>query len=297
MIRVLEQPSIRKKISVGLALYAIGISVTHFCGSLASAQTPSSSDPPKEPALNVRIIEQPPATPAELEQVRQSVQRDKEDLVAQQTVALGTTYLVLLTGAQIALTVIGTVVLLFTLRLNREATSAALAANATTRLAVDQDQANSKRQLRAYVLVDTVEFQRGGTTEPPKVKVSIRNYGQTPADQVQFVLMIDQTSPENEQKHSVGKEEFLTHANSKAPMGPDALLTLETKAKGPLHQDDVLFLHTGSKPIYAFGRIEYVDCFNQKQYTEFRFRSALTDSGSLSSTMVVCANGNSYSHG
>ncbi|MBL8791226.1 MAG: hypothetical protein JNM45_12065 [Rhizobiales bacterium] len=297
MLRVSKQPSDQTKVSVALVLYAIAMCATPLHGSLAFAQTPTTSNQLNSPALNVRIVEQPPTTPSDLEQQKQSLQRDKDDLVAQQTMANGTTYLVWITGAQFALTLIGTALLFFTLRLNREATNAAVTANATTRLAVDQEQANSKRQLRAYVLVDTIEFIQGGQHDAPKVKLIARNYGQTPADQVQIVLMIDQTLTDNEEKHSVGSEEFEVLADSKAPMGPDASLTLETKARGPLNQHDLQSLYGGTKPIYAFGRINYVDCFNQKQFTEFRFRTARAELSGISSTMLVCAKGNSYSHG
>jgi hypothetical protein len=91
-------------------------------------QEASSRDGASQFSLPVRILEEPDEAMDAKRQQQEGVQREKEDLIAQQSMARSTEEIVLWTRLQFLLALAGTGALLYTLRLNRKATNAAVAA-------------------------------------------------------------------------------------------------------------------------------------------------------------------------
>jgi hypothetical protein len=77
----------------------------------------------------VRVLEKPAQTEADIRQEQEATKRDVEDLAAQQAMADATKEIVWYTKLQLALAVLGTLALLYSIKLNRRATNAAVTAN------------------------------------------------------------------------------------------------------------------------------------------------------------------------
>lgn len=116
-----------------------------------------------------------------------SQQVTNQDLKAQQDMAYWAMLLFILGVGQAVIAAIGIYFIWNSLRLSRIATSAAVEANKNTLKAIEQEQANAQRQLRAYVVVEPTNAsllifdQRDMTKGTVSIQVKVTNAGQTPA--------------------------------------------------------------------------------------------------------------------
>jgi hypothetical protein len=156
-------------------------------------------------------------------------------------------------GAIIAVFTI--VLALFTVRL----------AIATDKLVAGADD-TAKRQLRAYILVDEANIGNFGPGAKPQVKITLRNFGQTPAYDVRqwSSLGVDHYPPRLDvPKCEWGKE------MAKCPIGPNGILFSIPPNNRPLLPDDFTAIKGGGKAIYVIGGVRYSDAFGKDQATDF----------------------------
>ncbi len=262
----------------------------------ANAQGQEAQDQAKttEPSLPVRILEQPKQSEADKRSQQEAAEREKQDLSAQQAMASGTKWLVWLSIAQIVLAFFGTIALIYSILLNRRATNAAVQANSNTIIAIEQEQANAQRQLRAYILVRECRIDSFFVGLVPKAVVTIENFGQTPAAKMVGVINIHITQTEDENNQTVADEEFFAVRESESPLAPSGKVPMTIETKEVVSEHNFQQVISGAKSVFVFGRIEYVDSFDEPRRTEFRFRGVVRN-GRLSESFNVCANGNFYS--
>jgi hypothetical protein len=125
----------------------------------------------------------------------------------------------------------------------------------------------TERHLRAYVFVHSasITFDRGTI---PQAEVRIANFGQTPAHDVRMWihLWIEEwplkiTLPTPTQNFPM--------ASSVLSQGTEPV-TMRTGRKMPIPKDQLPLIGTPKGTIYVYGRIEYVDVFGERRWTNYR---------------------------
>jgi hypothetical protein len=119
----------------------------------------------------------------------------------------------------------------------------------------------SRAQLRAYVFVSSGQISSLGQAGILKVRLVVQNFGQTPAYKTSVWLeMIEAAFPA---EPSVFAADDIKVKNlTLGPGGQNAVSIGRPDWPGKT------FLST--EAFYVYGRIEYLDCFNRKQKTNFR---------------------------
>ncbi len=110
-------------------------------------------------------------------------ERDESDLYAQRQMVVWAFIMAVTALISIPLSVAGVFFVWNSLHLTRRATKAAIDANTNTLLAIDQEQTNAQRQLRAYIHVDEARISYIGGIDIEAV-LKVRNFGNTPAKKV-----------------------------------------------------------------------------------------------------------------
>jgi len=149
--------------------------------------------------------------------------------------------------------------------------------------------AATRKQLRAYVFVETMDVLNvtGNAPPPipgqpppqvgpwiyrpdigPAVMMIIKNTGQTPAyDVVHYGnLCVAEYRP----SPNLPPQIHIPTA-TKVAIPPDGKTSKFVNLPQPLTDDEINQLRTGTHAIYLFGRITYKDIFNKKRFTNFRF--------------------------
>jgi len=182
---------------------------------------------------------------------------------------------------QLALNVVGVAGLAYTVHYARKTW---LEARDTLRHADD----TSKRELRAYLFVTEfieADFEVGKT---PNLKIQFFNRGATPASDALFYNQMDLYPPNVDEKHLVPPERDDV---SRAPIpqndGGSATIYMHRPLTAKLWQAYL----DGDAMFIAFGRIDYIDIFDQPHSTYFRYRKRADRSGGH---MVIASDGNHY---
>lgn len=193
-------------------------------------------------------------------------QREKDDLVAQETMAESAEELLGLTQWQIYVGGAGISLLVATLILTIRATNAAVEANKISRESVE-------RQLRAYVFLDNKSFHVGGEApvSGPIVRASVINAGQTPAYDLRHWIGIG--------FYEVPLAQTLDEGTFSATrtLGPGGSAVLEITKKAALTPEQIEALKAGKGAIYVWGRVEYRDAFKKPQFANFRLVADYVD--------------------
>lgn len=163
-------------------------------GDKANAERSEPSDQSKSNQIvfPVRILENPPKTEADQRDEQEAEQREKEDLVAQQSVAESTEKILWLSGLQMILAVIGTGALIYSILLNRKATNAAVVGAGAAvsgadaaRDAVEVARKMGDAQTRAWLGFNSYQIllNKGdnGLVHEIHFRLLWKNYGITPA--------------------------------------------------------------------------------------------------------------------
>lgn len=128
----------------------------------------------------------------------------------------------------------------------------------------------AKRQLRAYVHVKDVIMSHMNSGLQPNIQMIIKNYGQTPAYRVTNTFTCVPLSSPIEKDFSLDQAQTAELAD----LGPTQH-TFST-AKYPIDRwmevKSSLVSDRKNKRFYVFGRISYVDAFNDSWETQFRYR-------------------------
>ena len=123
---------------------------------------------------------------------------------------------------------------------------------------------NGRRQLRAYVFVDHGSFELSTDKNRLFIRglVRVKNYGQTPGYELVTCTrmdIFDTKSPSfNEDYMGLGK----------SVIGPGSERDI-TVNKGPIDEADLVAIRAGTKSIFIWGRIDYIDAFKKKRYLKF----------------------------
>jgi hypothetical protein len=147
-----------------------------------------------------------------------------------------------------------------------------------TRDLVNEARETSRRQLRAYVFTDggAIDLTNGPFRYSPelpdipdgvfvRVHTVFKNFGQTPAYEFTVWRLIDILDAENPRFGKIGM------GITKDVIGPGGVS--EITAQRPITSAELAAVKDGTKFIYSWGRIEYVDAFKKRQHFEFYSRN------------------------
>ncbi|TSE11664.1 DUF3365 domain-containing protein [Mesorhizobium intechi] len=199
----------------------------------------------------------------------QKSQPDWCDLAAQQSVAEDTTGMHWASWAGVVFTVIGIFFIWRTLNANTEAVQEAHAAN---RIASE----TAERQLRAYISPFNFDSVITDKPEPDiRVKVTFRNAGQTPAQNVRVNMEWELgLLPFEEGKHFPS----IVTVDGRGSVGPGMDFFAAVRPNDPakparikLTREVLSDLVDGKLKFWIFGVIEYQDIFHREQRTRFRY--------------------------
>jgi hypothetical protein len=145
---------------------------------------------------------------------------------------------------------------------------ATLALAGFMQLQIRDGRKSSERQLRAYVMIDTVKIENIRMGGEPEVKLTFKNSGQTPATNLtHWARLSFNTFPEiTGELPTVKKGERLPPG----PLAPGGKIHLTTGIDRPL---DAAVLNTiivdRTHAFYIVGELRYVDAFGVPRETDF----------------------------
>jgi len=220
-------------------------------------------------SVPVRILENPEQAEADKRSQQEASQREIEDLTAQQGMAKGTQDIVWLSKLQLALAFAGTLALLYTIALNRRATNAAVTANTNTLTAINQEQDNAQRQLRAYLSVTPAGIIKCVGEPTYEASVFIKNVGQAIATEVTAKIwarvLMDANSDELTDADSlVSMADPYDRVGSILPRAE-----VQKAAQGGIDHGDIEGLHSVVNIVFVWGEVKYVDGFKNRRFTRF----------------------------
>lgn len=262
-------------VALGLGLTTLGYAQEENSplDQAAAVQDPNPIDLPGP--LPVIIIESDESakTRSSIEAAR--AQREKDGLAAQQGIQLATEEMNQATQSMknaawlsTVLVGAGTVLLIWTLILTKNANKAAQAAVEVTRTV-------GKAQTRAYVffnmerIAKPFEIDIGNPTEI-SVDFEITNLGQTPAHNVRYIAEVIILN----RSEKFGSEFFKIMGGQPIPdasLEPSGAINATAESAGPFIETDFrdCFLPEGNKRIFLIGQIFYDDVFDVSRETKF----------------------------
>lgn len=162
-----------------------------------------------------------------------------------------------------------TAITLFGLKHAKIAAEAADAAADAAKRSVEIATDTAKRQLRAYVTVTEAGIDHVEAGRQPKVRLVLKNSGQTPAHHVTLWLTASER-PRPTPADAFAPPDFSElPPQSKSPIaaGEPKVADLDM---GELAPEFMSMFHEGRAMIYVYGAINYTDIFGDCWYTTFR---------------------------
>jgi hypothetical protein len=229
-----------------------------------------SQDSPAPLGFPVWILEDPEqAERSELQQ-GEAAQREIDDLVAQQNAAKAAEGAFKVGVAQTILAFFGTLALVYSLMLNRQATTAAVDAVTTSRKI-------GQAQTRAYVGLESTSL----SVSESRIygKVTFQNFGQSTANEAKFRLMWSCQAGEFVQDWLT--EAPMSRAVGSMPPTGQVVRTFATNesldTEKSLSKTQIADLMAGRSTFWVFGDMTYIDAFDRAQKTSFRLWMANVD--------------------
>jgi hypothetical protein len=170
----------------------------------------------------------------------------------------------------------------------KTAAGAAERAAKATEDAVELSRKTAQQQLRAYLFIKTPRILVFAHNKKCWNEVWVRNYGQTPAHDVEVVTNTDFLEPNTLPFPELEKPKEL----SKSSLAPAGEVTFTTATDDPLTADQVGGVASGNLAFFVWGEIRYTDVFGCPQTTHFRLRFGKAQLDLGSGTMMVCDEGN-----
>lgn len=189
-------------------------------------------------------------------------QREKDDLKSQQDMAWWALWMVIGTGAQVLVGAVGIYFVKRTLERNEEAieaakvaSTAAVTAADAAKEAIEVTREMGARQLRAYIGISETKYENGPLG--PAIGVVIKNFGQTPAYKLRgwTAWEFADIATFEDAPHSV-----LRPSCDICPGVPFNYMQ-------PFNVPEA----DARRPIFLWGRIDYVDAFGEPRHTIYRF--------------------------
>jgi len=232
-------------------------------------------------------------------------QREQSDLEAQRSMAKSTAEMVSVTWKQfwvgIAAVLLVGITILYTRRASRaakdavkeaeKATVAALAsvdeARKATRAAEETTAVTrgvAKAQLRAYVCIDWVRREKNEIDNLWEVHIRIKNFGQTPAYNMQTWVGKALMNPDDANFDSYNQLPTMNQGTW-PPNHPYVVRMVLNEI-----QNEVGWMKFTERKelLYIWGRVEYVDIFDNKCFTDFR----LSQTFNGAKEFATCEEGN-----
>lgn len=182
---------------------------------------------------------------------------ERDDLTAQQAMALFAGLQVLLTGA-------GLMYIRWTLEATREAVREAQEATGLAETAFRSQHENARRELRAYVTVDVEKAGPFRIGQKPCVRMIIRNTGQTPARDLCVFGKVAVRIPSD-----IGEMDVVSYDVPTVVLGAGSSITRERTTLKPLTSEQLQMISVGTRALICAGLVTYVDVFGDKQETRF----------------------------
>jgi hypothetical protein len=149
----------------------------------------------------------------------------------------------------------------------------------STRRLAETGEATAHRQLRAYVGVSHITYEPPVEGQMPRVIITIRNFGSTPA--YKLAIAVDAQIANNEQQLSIATSTSRTLGH--LPPGVEFSISRSAViAPGAGSKDQV----DGAHSAFVHGCIEYVDTFGTPHFTRFRLQDGADGS------FFACREGN-----
>jgi len=149
----------------------------------------------------------------------------------------------------------------------------------STRRLAENGEETAHRQLRAYVGVSHVLYEPPIEGQPPRVTITVRNFGSTPA--YKLAVAVDAQIAYNEQQLSVATNTSRTLGH--LPPGVEFAITRSAVIPpGVVSREPV----EGAHSVFVHGCVEYVDTFGAPHFTRFRLQDG------SDGTFFACREGN-----
>jgi hypothetical protein len=134
----------------------------------------------------------------------------------------------------------------------------------STRLLWLSGERHSERQLRAYVMVDSVHLLNLAIGGHPEAVITIKNSGQTPATNLtHWAAMGFSTFP------LTGPLPRRDRMLPPRPLAPDATFIVNTGINQALNVATIVGIQRGSHALYVIGEIRYTDAFGKSRETDY----------------------------
>jgi hypothetical protein len=135
----------------------------------------------------------------------------------------------------------------------------------STRQLADSGQATARRQLRAYVAVSDIVYESPIEGQAPRVTVTIKNFGATPAYKLAIAVDAQIASHEQQLSFATSPSRTLGHL----PPGVEFAITRSALIyPGTVSADEA----DSARSVFVHGCIEYVDTFGDPHFTRFRLQ-------------------------
>jgi hypothetical protein len=137
-----------------------------------------------------------------------------------------------------------------------------------TRGLVESGEGTAQRQLRAYVGVSEVAYEEQIDGRAPRVSITIRNFGATPAYKLavavdaQIAFAVDQVPVATSTSKTLGH------------LPPGVELRIPRSAVMSIGAAPGYEVGTAHSRVFVYGCIEYVDTFGEPHFTRFRLEES-----------------------
>jgi hypothetical protein len=137
-------------------------------------------------------------------------------------------------------------------------------ANATAFKSLELSQDTTKRQLRAYIALESAAFESSPLIRPSNLLVSFKNYGATPAYSVKFAGCVHTITQQELELLSIEEESF----ESKGTLPPNESGVNAEYINFP---DEVRQnLRDNNLKLFVYGEVRYIDIFGEPHKTKYR---------------------------
>lgn len=144
----------------------------------------------------------------------------------------------------------------------------------------------ARRQLRAYVFIDSVRITPVSVGAAPMVKVSFKNFGQTPAYNVMATGRVALVPSFGEAPALTGDSAF-----NMGTQGPGAVATSSASLDPALTAEQGSKITDGSLTLFAYGLLQYTDAFKKQRFLRYRLR-LVRGASEREPFMATCDEGN-----
>jgi hypothetical protein len=215
------------------------------------------------------------SSPDDAERAKESEQEtrkhDAADLVAQQRAATAAEESARASKWQVWLGAAGAIGLIASLIFSALGVRYAAKGNANTIKAINQEQANAQRQIRAYVGISTAGVYGVEADGLPIFHIELKNFGATPAKSLRLIYQIGLINGDVERF----RIRFPKPTNlARADLGPGAITNVKQSLPYPISAEEVRLIGSGHKRFVIGIVLCFTDVFGRKHKVVIRMQSA-----------------------